>query len=222
MLSPPSIPEAEPWIKTFMLEKEKEVTGIYITGHPLDDYKMELENYTNCNLTQAAGSVGIEIKAAGIVSKAMHGVSQKNGLGYARITLQDYTGSFEMGLYNEDYEKYKNLLTEGQVLFINGQFKNYHKSDKTFFKLFDIRLLASVSEDLTKFLTLRIPLEKIDNEFVENLKKICKNYEGDHTLKMKVLNEEFNMDFSVSNMKIDVCSGLIEDIRAMGLSYKLN
>ncbi|NNE14200.1 MAG: DNA polymerase III subunit alpha [Saprospiraceae bacterium] len=222
LLNPPPLPEAEPWIKTILLEKEKEVTGIYVSGHPLDDYKMELENYTNCNLTQAASSLGIECKMAGIISTAMHGVSQRNGLGYARLTLQDYTGSFEFGLYNENYEKYKELISVGQVLYVCGQYQEYYKSNKTFFKLFDIRLLASVSEDLTKSLTVRVPIESITKELVKEFKTICSENVGDHALKLKVVDEAYSIDFNVGAYKVDVSSRFIERIRSLGFSYKLN
>jgi DNA polymerase-3 subunit alpha len=222
MLSEPQVPEAEPWPKTYLLEKEKEVTGIYISGHPLDDYKMELENYVNCGLSQTSKLEGMELKIAGIVTNAIHGVSQRNGLGYGRITIQDYTGAFDFGVYNEDYEKYKNLLTVGQVLYVVGKHQRYRNSDRSFFKLLEVRLLASVSQDLTKSLTLRIPLMTIDDSFINNLKTLCVTYPGEHNLNMKLVEEKVALDFKVAAMKVDVNSAFIEEIRAMGLSYKLN
>ena len=224
MLVEPKAPDTKDWIKTFRLEKEKEVTGIYISGHPLDDYKMELENYTNCNLQQASQGSGSTLKMAGIISKVQHGISQKNGLGYARLSLQDYNASFEMGVYNEDYEKYKDLLTEGQILFVVGKYHSYRYSDRPFFKLQDIRLLASVSQDLTKSLTVRVPLEQIDNQFIDKMVNICESHKGNHSLKMMVMDidEELNMDFNISKYKVDVDSRFIEQIRDLGLSYKVN
>ena len=224
MLTEPTIPQGDDWIKTYKLEKEKEVTGIYISGHPLDDYKMELENYVNCTLDQAQHSNGSVVKMAGIIAKVHHGISQKNGLGYARLTLQDYSSSFELGVYNEDYERFKELLTEGQVIYVVGKYQTYRFNDRTFFKLQDIRLLASLSQDLTKSLTIRIPLENIDEQFIGKFKNLCEAHKGNHSLKMMVMDveDELNMDFSISKYKVDVDSKFIEEIRAMGLSYKLN
>ena len=222
LLTEPQLPEADPWIKTYLLEKEKEVTGIYISGHPLDDYKMELENYVNCGLNQAEKMIESEIKIAGIVTDAFHGVSQRNGLGYGRVTIQDYLGSFDFGVYNEDYEKYKNLLSVGQVLYITGKHQRYRGSDRTFFKLFDIRLLASVSDDLTRSLTLRVPVMSLSDSMIDNLKQLCLDNPGDHTLHMKVVEETVAMDFSVSAFKVEINSRFIDEIRKMGLSYKLN
>jgi len=224
MIHEPPVPNAVPWIKTYMLEKEKEVTGIYISGHPLDDYRMELENYVNCTLEQI-NNAGSTVKIAGILTKVSHGQSQKNGLGYGRVTMQDYTGSFEMGFYNEEYKKYKELLNDGQVLFIEGVFQaGYSDPSRKFFKIKDVRLLASLSADLTKSLTLRVPLSDLSDKFIIKLKEICKNHSGKHDLKMRIfdLEDKMNLDFSVGGMKVDIDSKLIRELRDLGLSYKLN
>lgn len=224
LLIEPKAPQTDEWIKTYRLEKEKEVTGIYISGHPLDDYKMELENYTNCSLAGASQTSGSTIKIAGIIAHVQHGVSQKNGLGYARLTLQDYSSSFEMGVYNEDYERYKDLLTEGQVIYVVGKYQTYRFSDRAFFKLQDIRLLASLSQDLTKSLTIRVPIDQIDEGFIDKFKGLCENHQGKHNLHMKVMDidEEMDVDFNISKFKVDVDSKFIEQIRELGLSYRLN
>lgn len=224
MLSEPQPPAAEPWNKTIKLGKEKEVTGIFISGHPLDEFKMELENYTNCSLEMANDIKGKPLKMGGIIASAVHGISQKNNMGYARMTLQDYTGSFEMGLYREDYEKYKELVQPGYVLYVEGIFKAGYNSDRHFFKIIDIRLMASLSEDLTKSLTVRVPLEKIDETFINEFKEICAEHSGKHRLHLQVMNldEDMNMDFNASGMNVEVDSNLINEIRRLGLSYKLN
>ncbi len=224
-VSDPEPPNALPWIKTNQLEKEKEVTGIYISGHPLDDYKMELDNYINCPLEQINNAGATSVKIAGILTKVSHGVSQKNGLGYGRVTMQDYTGSFEMGFYNEEYKRYKDLLTDGQVIYVEGDFKKgYGDSARLFFKIRDVRLLASLSADLTKSLTLRVPLSHVNEKFINKLSELFKEHSGNHTLKMRVfdLEDKMNVDFNASSVKLDVDSHLIEKLKQMGISYKLN
>ena len=162
------------------------------------------------------------------VLKKKHGVSQKNNMGYARLTLQDYTGSFEFGAYREDYEKYKELLQPGYVLYVEGIFKAGYSSDRFFFKIIDIRLMASLSEDLTKSLTIRIPLDIINQEFITNLKGLCAQHKGKHKLHMQVFDltegddNDHDIDFDAASIKIDVNSNLINEIRQLGLSYKLN
>jgi DNA polymerase-3 subunit alpha len=224
-ISDPEIPNAIPWIKTYMLEKEKEVTGIYITGHPLDDYQMELDNYINCPLEHINNVGAGSVKIAGILTTVSHGVSQKNGLGYARVTMQDYTGAFDMGFYNEEYKRYKDLLTDGQVIYVEGDFKKgYNDASRLFFKVKDVRLLASLSADLTKSLTLRIPLTSVNDKFIDTLSVLFKEHKGKHSLKMKVfdLEDKINIDFNASGAKVDIDSHLIRKLTELGLSYKLN
>ena len=224
MLHEPTLPKAIPWIEVEKLKKEKEVTGIYISGHPLDQYRMELENYTNVDLEHAEDVKGTVIKLGGIIASATHGISQKNNMGYARINLQDYTGSFEFGVYREDYEKYKDILTLGYVIYLEGRYQSGYNTGSFFFKILNIRLMASLSEDLTKSLTIRVPLEKINDKFIQRMKEICDDHEGKHRLSMQVmdLDEELNTDFNVTSHKVTVDSELIEKIRGLGLSYKLN
>ena len=208
-----------------MLEKEKEVTGIYITGHPLDDYQMELDNYINCPLEHINNAGAGSVKIAGILTTVNHGVSQKNGLGYARVTMQDYTGAFDMGFYNEEYKRYKDLLSDGQVIYVEGDFKKgYNDASRLFFKVKDVRLLASLSADLTKSLTLRIPLTSVNDKFIDTLSVLFKEHKGKHSLKMKVfdLEDKINIDFNASGAKVDIDSHLIKKLTELGLSYKLN
>ena len=225
MLSEPAAPLVEEWDKTKLLKAEKQVTGIYISGHPLDEYKMELENYTNVTLEQANNLKGTLLKMGGIISTAQMGISQKNGMGYARFTLQDYTGSFEMGLYREDYERYKDLVTVGRVIYVEGTYNKGYSGDNYYFKLQDIRLMASLSQDLTKSLLVRIPLNLIDKAFVAELKDLCANNVGNHTLNIQVMDTDENdmsVNFNVTAFKVSIDSYLINRIRRMGLSYKLN
>ena len=225
MLTEPSAPLVEEWDKTKLLKAEKEVTGIYISGHPLDEYKMELENYTNVTLEQANNLKGTLLKMGGIISTAQMGISQKNGMGYARFTLQDYTGSFEMGLYREDYERYKDLVTVGRVIYVEGTYNKGYSGDNYYFKLQDIRLMASLSEDLTKSLLVRIPLNFIDKAFVAEFKDLCVNNVGNHTLNIQIMDTDENdmsVNFNVTAFKVSIDSYLINRIRRMGLSYKLN
>ena len=220
----PKIPQCEPFLKTIQLEKEKAVTGIYISGHPLDDYMMEIETYTNCDLEQANRRKGPELKLAGIVTSAIHGISGKNGLGYCRVIMQDYTGEFEMGVYREDYTKFKDVFTMGKVLYLNGKWQNYYNSDKFFFKILDVRLLASLSQDLTKSLTIRVPIEAVSDEFTNRLHKLIADSAGDHKLYFRIFDKEDDVDinFTAPTTNVNVDSDFIKVVRELGLSYKLN
>ena len=122
------------WPDIIKLEKEKEVTGIYLSGHPLDNYKLELEHYIDCPLDQVDNFKEGTVKIAGLVTAAHHGISRR-GIGYVRFTIQDYVGSFEAGIYREDYQRFKELIQLGQVIYIEGRHIRPKNSDHLFFKV---------------------------------------------------------------------------------------
>jgi DNA polymerase-3 subunit alpha len=115
MMPEPTVPQAEPWSLIEKLTKEKEVTGIYISGHPLDDYRIEVENFTTCGLDRIENFKGQKVNIAGIITQAQHRVNKK-GNGWGLFTVQDYNTALEFPLFTEDYQKFKHLLHQGAVL----------------------------------------------------------------------------------------------------------
>src|SRR5690606_37937222 len=115
----PPIPRAEPWPLVEKLTREKEVTGIFMSGHPLDDYRLEVENFTNCPLDLIENCKDRKLKIAGIVTDAQHRVSRK-GTGYGIFVIEDFRGTLELKLFNEDYKKFKEFMTIGEALYLEG------------------------------------------------------------------------------------------------------
>jgi len=221
-ISTPVMPKSRSWPLITKLEKEKEVTGIYISGHPLDDYKLELEHFTTCNLEKAHTSEGRNLKLAGLVTEAFHGMNQK-GLGYGRFTIQDFNGALEFRLYRDDYLKYRELLISGQVIYLEGMFAQGY-NDNTYFKVKDIRLLDSVGRALTKSITIQMGLSQIDQHVIQKLNTILIEYKGKHNLSMEVYDMEDELDIKLVSLekKVNADSKFIDELKNIGLSYKLN
>ncbi len=219
----PKFPEVLPWSNIEKLEKEKEVTGIYLSGHPLDDYEMEITNYTNCPLARAEDLREKQLKLAGLVTEVFAGVSQK-GTGYCRFTIQDYTGGLQIALFNEQYENWKNIIFKGNVLYVEGMNMKRFNQDRYFFKVKDIKMLDSVGKLLTKSITIKIPVERLNEESVEKLTTICTENEGEHTFKLVVVDEknDLKLDLISKNTKVEASSVLIKQIEGLGFPYKLN
>ncbi len=219
----PPLPVADPWSMMDQLNKEKEIIGIYVSGHPLDSYKLELENYINCELIhfdriQASGR---QLKIAGIITQTTHGVNQR-GNGYCRFTLQDYNGSVELYLSQDVYMKYRGLIEVGQVVCVDGIFKSRYQSDELFFDPQSVRLLATLGEELTRSITLKIPLQQITPEFEKSLDKLCAEYKGRHLLRMVVYDDDVQIPFLAEKRKIKVDSKLLKELEKIGVPYKLN
>ncbi len=217
---PPIVPE---WNQIEKLEKEKEVTGIYISGHPLDDYHLEFQHFINCPLEKAEQIQGKLLKMGGIVTEASFGTTQK-GTGYARFTMQDFTGSFQINLYNEKFESYKHLITKGQVLYIEGSNEKGYSQDRFFFNVKDIRMLDTIGKNMTKSVTIKLPLQSIDEKLVHELEHLCLEKVGPHTLKLKVVDEgdEIGIDLVATSLKVTADYQFVKELEMLGLAYKLN
>ena len=119
----PNIPKCEEWNLMDKLNKEKEVTGIYISGHPLDDYTREIQTFTTCRLADIDNMKGKTFKIAGIVTETMS-MFDKLGNKYGRFTLEDFTGSKEFMLFKQKYLDFKKYIDEpGSLLFLHCNYK---------------------------------------------------------------------------------------------------
>jgi DNA polymerase-3 subunit alpha len=217
---PAPVPE---WNQIEKLEREKEVTGIYISGHPLDDYHLEFRHFINCSLEKAEQIQGKLLKMGGIVTEAHFGTTQK-GTGYVRFTLQDFTGSFQINLYNEQFESFKHLITKGQVLYLEGTNEKGYQSDRFFFRVKEVKMLDTIGKTMTKSLTLKLPLHLIDEKLIYEVEHICLQKPGPHTLKLKIVEEvdDIGIDLISSTLKVNADFQFIQDVENLGLAYKLN
>ncbi|MDH4058447.1 MAG: DNA polymerase III subunit alpha, partial [Cyclobacteriaceae bacterium] len=118
----PKVDPIEPFSEIEKLHFEKEVVGVYISGHPLDNFKFELDSFCNTPLSQLSeldGMEGRETKIGGIVSAVEHRLT-KTGKPFGKLALEDYSGRFEFILWSEDYLKFKSFLMPGLFLFVEG------------------------------------------------------------------------------------------------------
>ena len=223
ILSTPTVPDVAEWPLIEKLTKEKDVTGIFISGHPLDDYSIELKHFTNCTLDKAVDVIDHKLKLAGLVTSVYHGLNKK-GLGYGRFTIQDFLGSMELFLTREDYRKYESLFKLGQVLYIEGIFNQGYNSDRYFFKVMDVKLLDTVGRILTKSITLEMPVENISNELLGKMSKVFEDKKGKHRLKVLVTEKagELKLPLISGEIKVNADSEFVDALEKIGIRYKIN
>jgi DNA polymerase-3 subunit alpha len=219
----PRPPKVEEWNQIEKLEKEKEVTGIYISGHPLDDYHLEFKNFLNCTLDKIDQTENKQLKVGGIVTDVYIGTSQK-GTEYSRFTIQDFNGSYQFNLYTEKHESYKHLLEKGKVLYIEGINEKRYNQDNYYFKVNDIRLLDSVGKALTKSVTVRIPLHLVDEKAIHELTHLVESHSGPHQLRFKLVDLENHFDVNLISKDFTVLAdyAFVDKIERMGWLYKIN
>jgi DNA polymerase III subunit alpha len=224
MIDAPPFPEADEWINMYKLEKEKEVTGIYLSGHPLDQYKIEFQTFVNGKLSEAEAKPDTMLKYGGFVTD-MAIMQSKRGTSYARFKIQDYTSIYEIMLFNEQYETYKHLLTVGNVLYLEGGYMKMYNQDRYMFKIKDIKLLDTISKLLTKSITLKIPIGEINQDMISGLNGLIENYKGEHKLKIIVESPDDvdNVLELVSPKRlVNASYEFINGISKMNIMYKIN
>jgi DNA polymerase-3 subunit alpha len=209
------------------LKKEKEVIGIYLSGHPLDPYRIEVEKLTShplIELKELKPLKGIDIKVIGIVSSVNHRMS-KNGKPYGSFVIEDFTGSYEFTLFGENYLNFKKYMDLEYFLYIKGKIDNrWNKEDDFEFKINSIEMLQEIRDKYIKNVSLEIELEKLNNELITKIFDNIKNNSGSTILNFIVSNKKEQMALSMrsTKFKVDVTNETLKFFDELGLTYKLN
>ncbi|MBK8969130.1 MAG: DNA polymerase III subunit alpha [Lewinellaceae bacterium] len=217
----PTIPKVQPWNLLTKLQREKDVIGLYLSGHPLDDYKFEVENLTTCGLERIEQFKSQKIHVAGFVTKAEHRISQR-GTGWGRFTISDYSGNLELALFSGDYAKFKHLFEEGNCLFITGQYRQRYNSEEFEFKPEKVELLETVGGSQISSVTLQVPLQLLTPELLDQLDQLCKAHRGKHALKMRLLDHtNKNALAFAAKRKVNADSDFAMQLKKLGLECTL-
>ena len=223
-VDPPTPPEAKPFLLPEKLNREKEVTGIYVSGHPLDGYKMEIDNYVTCSLSELNPQKygRSTVKLAGMIVGGRHLVS-KNGNGWGIFELGDYDGTIEFKLFGEDYLKFKHVLNHGTALFLTATFQKKWQSEDLELKISEIKLLEGVGEELTSAIVLKMPLEELTEAKVVQLDDLCQRFQGDAKLRMVFYDREDDSKLKMFSLKrtVQPDTDFVQAIERMGIKYRL-
>lgn len=227
----PEIPKCEPWGTMEELAKEKEVVGIYISAHPLDDFKYEL-SFCNANVSDFKGDlqkhIGANLVFAGIITEVQHRVS-KSGKGWASFFIEDYYDSFEFRIFGEDYLKFKHFFVPNSFLFVKstiqkGWINKEGVEGDVRLKFTDFKLLHDVIDNLCKKITIKIPIEEINNKSIENVARLCKQNKGKQSLRFAIydLDDKIELNVPSRNTKIKITSDLLKTLEKEQINFKLN
>ena len=222
-IKPPDLPPCEPWTLHDLLEKEKETIGIYLSGHPLDGFKFEMQHYNIIPINELENFKGRLVRIAGFVSNPLHAFTKK-GDPWGRLVLNDYTGSFEINLWKENYAHYKDYVQESQKLMITGTYdESRFRPGVMEFKINGMMLLGDVKTKHTKRLSLALPLEKVDNDFVQFLHRNIQQYPGncEVTIQISDMEQERSTALRSSSGKLLVNDDLIEYLQTADILYKV-
>lgn len=204
-ISTPEIPQGVPrWNDLERLNRERDLVGIYLSAHPLDEFAIVLEHVCNTHVAELddkAALAGREIVMGGIVTGVRRGIS-KNGNPYGIVKMEDYSGSAEIPFWGNDWVTYQGYLNEGTFLYIKArcQPKQWNPNELDF-KVTSIELLPDVKEELVRKITIVIPLSVLNSALVTELATLTKEHPGNTELYFKVTD-----DADVTHMSVDLIS----------------
>jgi DNA polymerase-3 subunit alpha len=223
-ISMPKIPVSEPWSVMEQLKNEKEVVGVYISGHPLDEYKIEIQNFCNSNSGLLESRPNIVQSFAGIVTK-INVRTSGNGNQFMIFTLEDYAGNYEFALFAKDFIQFERFIAQDRLLYIQGsyQLKNKH-TDQMVFKIQSIELLTEILEERTKELRLRLNLSYLNLDTVDYLEDLFDQYKGNKKVILEVYDEQdrVQLDFLSRKVQLTISKALVTDLsKVENIGFKL-
>ena len=228
----PTLPECDPWGALHALKQEKEVVGIYLSGHPLDDFAPAMKHFCNAKVglfNDLTPLVNKELSFGGMVGEVQHRVS-KNGKGWAIFALEDFEESYEFKIFGEEYLKYRHFLVTDSFVHVKALVREGWLNRETG-KRGEPRLQFTAFQQLqdtlaayTKKITLRLDLAHMDEALLVFLEELFKKHKGNHKLDMTFYEAQEQIKLSTTSRKVKVHVG--EDFLAAlddyPVAYKLN
>lgn len=223
----PELPKVEGWSKLENLSKEKELIGIYLSAHPLDDYKLEVDSFCNVTLSEMKDPtqlIGRELSFAGIVSEAKV-LTTKKGNFYGRLTIEDFTDSYEITLFGKDFENYRKFFFVGYPLLIKGRF-DHSKFRPGELELFtkSMQMLSDVRDELVKKITISLMVNEVNDEIIDKIQTITSANTGKVQLKFRVMDPQSRVSLEMFSRayRVNVSNELIDHLKQMDLNFKIN
>lgn len=227
-IATPEIYPAECWSDLERLNKERELVGIYLSAHPLDEYSIVLNHVCNtkvAELTDLNALAGKDLTIGGIVTAVRRGKTQK-GNDYVITRIEDFSGSSEIALFGDDCPKFNGFLFEGTFLFIRAKCQPKRwRSQEMEIKISSMELLPSIKEKLIEKLTITVLLPELNRAMVTELATLIKSSPGNTELYFKVTDPDENMtvDLMARPVKLSVQKNLISYLEGCPeLEYHIN
>jgi DNA polymerase-3 subunit alpha len=228
----PELPICEEWNTMKKLKLEKEVVGIYISGHPLDDFKTEIQTFCRNSLSdfyQLEKFVNREMIFAGVITDIQHRVTSQN-VGWAIFTVEDYNDSYTFRIYKEEYLRFRHLLINNGFIyakvivregFVNKETGQRGEPRISFVK---IEMLQEVLENNSKRITIQLHLNSLAQARVETLKKLLSKHHGTQPLEFFFVETEENVRLQLRSKKhqVKISQHLLEDLQTENFNFKLN
>jgi DNA polymerase-3 subunit alpha len=229
-IAKPEIPAAESWSNIERLNKEKELVGIYLSSHPLNDYFAILNYVCNLNLKDFDEAkndedcLNKELIIGGIVTSYRQG-NTKTGNLFGILKLEDFTGSAEIPLFGNDFIEFGKYGHPNMYLLIRGRFqvRPYNKNAVDF-KISSIQPMSEVKDSLIRKITISFPLHDLDEAIIEELSTKIKNFQGNCSLYFKIEDIEKHLSVSLyaEAQRFEINEHIVRYLNENKINFKIN
>ena len=229
----PSVPNFDDMPLLEKLNMEKDLVGIFLSAHPLDPFKFELENFCTVSPVDLAGSLepyqNREVAFGGLVTEVFDGLT-RNNKPFMNFTIEDYIGGHKFALFGKDYEAHAKLIKKNSLLFIRARIEERMYPDKDGnkpleVKVQSVKLLSNIRGDMVKKLTINIKLKDLNNGSIELIKNVL-NSKGNVALYFMVHDEETGLSLNLlsHSLSIEITNDLVDflDKNDTLFTYSLN
>ena len=227
-IATPQVPEGEEWSTIEKLNKERELVGIYISAHPLDDYSVVLNGMCNTHCNELDDKAELakkeDISVGGIVTAVKERFG-KSGKKFGIVTLEDFETSGELAIFGEEWGRWQGMLTEGCTVFIKAKCTDPYNRGTYRLQISDIQYLQTVKEERIEKLTINLKADKVDAATVSDLTSMVSDNPGTTQLFFQIVNAENNRPVTLrSRLKgINVNRELIQYIETNeDMEYHIN
>jgi DNA polymerase-3 subunit alpha len=228
----PEVPPCEDWGTMKKLNFEKEVVGVYISGHPLDDFKVEMDSFTNCRVAdfyQLEKHIAKELTFGGVVTDVQHRET-KAGKGWAIFTVADFGESFDFKIFNEDYLKLRhflvpNTIIHGKIYIKEGWIqKDTGKRGDPRMQYNGMQLLHNVMDSQARKITIQLPIESLQDDTLLFLKEMVATHKGDKQLFFTIyeMEDKIKLNMPSRTHKVNICNDFLKGLQDRQLKYRLN
>ena len=224
----PAVPDAEPWGALERLNKEKQLIGIYLSAHPLDEYMIILKKVCNLQMAQMENLTPMankEVRLGGIVTGVRKGVTKK-GLPYGIVTMEDYSGAGELALFGENWARFGSYMsTTDTTVFITGRIQSKrYKPDEMELSIGSVEYLDNVKDRIIENINIYLPEISLTEDLIVQITDSVKNSPGKTELFISIIDAENGIHLNLQRRvgKITVTKQLIEALEDNNIPYTIN
>ena len=227
-IQPPTTPVAEDWNQLQVLNKEREMIGLYLSAHPLDDYAFIVNHMCKAQLSDLADLEpfnGQEIGVAGVVT-AVQDLTTKTGRHWGKFTMEDYNGTHEFALFGKDYENFRPFMYPNYFLFVKGkvQPRPYGDGNELEFKVLSMSQLSEMRDTMIKEIHISIPIEELTKSFIDDFAENIRHNKGNTIVRTTIYDpaQGVNLNLYSKRYKVALTPQLMDYLDTNELKYTLS